>query len=224
MTSLNRVGRSVFATLLMCILGSTLSACGGGGEAGSSAPAVAAATTSTSGSNHAPTISGLPATSLTLGTGYNFTPAAVDVDGNALSFSISNKPSWATFNTLTGSLTGTPTAAGTYANIVITVSDGQSAASLTAFSIVVNAAGGSATLSWTAPTQNTDGSSLTDLAGYTIYYGTSDSNLSNSVSVSALTSYSISGLVVGQTYYFAIAAVNSAGQKGPLSSPVNKTI
>ncbi len=56
---------------------------------------------------------------------------------------------------------------GTYANIVITVSDGRSTTALARFSVnVVGTATGSATLSWTPPTQNTDGSALTDLAGY----------------------------------------------------------
>ena len=45
--------------------------------------------------------------------------------------------------------------------------------SLPAFSITVTQVGlGSMSLSWTPPTQNTDGSALTDLAGYKLYYGT----------------------------------------------------
>ncbi len=53
-----------------------------------------------------------------------------------------NKPTWATFSTQTGVLYGTPSSAsvGTSSNITITVSDGNKSASLTAFSIQVNAA------------------------------------------------------------------------------------
>ena len=58
---------------------------------------------------------------------YNFQPKASDPDGNTLTFSIQNKPSWLVFNTTTGKLSGTPSSAdvGTYSNIVISVSDGS---------------------------------------------------------------------------------------------------
>jgi len=66
------------------------------------------------------------------GTAYTFTPTASDPDGNALTFSILNRPSWASFSAADGTLAGTPLVANvnTFANIVISVSDGQSAVSL----------------------------------------------------------------------------------------------
>ncbi len=91
-------------------------------------------------SNQAPSIIGTPATTVFGRSAYNFTPIASDADvGDVLTFSISNKPVWATFNTATGQLSGTPenSQAGTYSNIVISVNDGQLIASLPAFSIVV---------------------------------------------------------------------------------------
>ncbi len=95
--------------------------------------------TSSSTSNRAPTISGAPATSVAAAQSYTFQPSASDPDGDALSFSIQNKPSWASFSSTTGRLTGTPTTsqAGSYGNIVIGVSDGRLSASLAAFSITV---------------------------------------------------------------------------------------
>lgn len=227
MALLDCFGRRVAAPLFMIAMSLALTACGGGDE--SSTPAAAAASGGTStGTNHAPTISGSPATSLAVGASYSFRPTAADADGDSLSFSISNKPSWATFNTLTGALTGTPTSADSYSNITISVSDGQASAALPAFTITVSASGatGTATLSWVVPTQNTDGSALTDLAGYTVYYGASSSNLSSSVSVSSATttSYTVSGLTVGATYYFAIASVNSSGISSDLSAVASKTI
>jgi hypothetical protein len=86
-----------------------------------------------------PKISGMPPTSMPLGTWYWFTPTASDTDGDKLTFSIQNKPVWATFNTATGNLLGAPSAsqAGTYGGIVISVSDGTSSASLPPFSITV---------------------------------------------------------------------------------------
>src|ERR1700716_79476 len=45
-----------------------------------------------------PTISGSPATSVVAGQSYSFTPTTTDPSGRTLTFSISNKPSWAAFN------------------------------------------------------------------------------------------------------------------------------
>ena len=77
--------------------------------------------------NAAPAINGSPAGSLDVNTAYSFRPNASDADGDALTFAISGKPSWAAFDASTGSLSGTPIAgqAGTYGNIVIRVSDGR---------------------------------------------------------------------------------------------------
>jgi hypothetical protein len=89
----------------------------------------------------APTISGTPDTTVTSGVAYTFTPTANDADNapSPLTFSIVNKPAWATFDTSTGALAGTPdlAAVGSTTGIVITVSDGASDASLPAFDINV---------------------------------------------------------------------------------------
>jgi len=178
--------------------------------------------------NTAPTITGAPATSVTAGVAYSFKPTAADANGDALTFSISGQPSWATFSTATGLLSGTPAAgnAGTYSNIVISVSDGKATTSLTAFSIAVKAPTvGSAQLSWTPPTSNTDGSTLTDLAGYRINYGTSSGALTKSVQVptAGVTSYLVDNLTQG-TWYFTVVAYTSAGLDSAASSMTSKTI
>ena len=124
----------------------------------------------------APTISGSPATSVIAGDAYSFTPTSTDPKGTKLTFSIKNAPSWSSFDNATGELSGTPTAAdvGTYSNVTIGVTDGTTSASLHSFPIAVtDNASGSVTLEWPAPTANTDGTALTNLAGYWIYYGTS---------------------------------------------------
>ncbi len=86
-----------------------------------------------------PTISGAPATSVTAGQAYSFQPTASSPSGAALTFSIANPPSWATFATQSGLLSGTPpaTAVGSYANITISVSDGTTTVPLPAFTIAV---------------------------------------------------------------------------------------
>jgi hypothetical protein len=180
------------------------------------------------GSNTPPTISGTPLTSVVVGNTYAFQPNASDVNNNPLTFSITNKPAWATFDANTGSLSGVPTAAqvGTTANIVISVSDGTASASLAPFSIAVTQmANGSATLSWVAPTQNTDGTAITDLAGYRISYGTSADALTQVVQIAnpGLSSYVIGNLSPG-TWFFGIAAYNSAGNASSVSNAASVTI
>ena len=99
---------------------------------------------------------------------------------------------------------------------VSTVSAGTSA---------TNKGSGTATLSWQAPTTNTDGAALTDLSGYRIYYGTDAEELSESVQLTSvgLQTYVIDGLGTG-TWYFAIKAVTSTGVESALSQIVSKTI
>ncbi|HYQ72949.1 MAG TPA: putative Ig domain-containing protein, partial [Gammaproteobacteria bacterium] len=89
--------------------------------------------------NTPPTISGVPASAVVADSSYVFQPSATDVDGDQLSFSITNRPVWASFNTTSGRLAGTPDAgdAGSYKNIVISVSDGKDSVSLPAFDVVV---------------------------------------------------------------------------------------
>jgi sporulation protein YlmC with PRC-barrel domain len=178
--------------------------------------------------NGAPVISGTPPTQILSGSPYSFTPTASDPDGNTLTFSISDRPSWATFNGATGGLSGTPTAAdvGTYSNIVIRVSDGQVTTSLAAFGITVTAvATGSVTLLWTPPTRNTDGSPLTNLAGYKVYWGPTQGNYTNSTTLnnSGLTSYVIDQLTPG-TWHFVATALNSQGVESSFSNPASTTI
>jgi hypothetical protein len=84
-------------------------------------------------------ISGSPNTRIAEGQAYSFRPSASDADNDPLSFSIRNRPAWASFNRNTGQLSGTPdsNSAGNYANIMITVSDGTHQASLAPFAIRV---------------------------------------------------------------------------------------
>jgi hypothetical protein len=159
---------------------------------------------------------------------YNFQPTASDPKGAALTFSINTKPSWASFDKTTGRLSGTPAPAnvGATSNIIIAASNGKASASLPAFSLTVTQIGiGSATLSWQAPTQNANGSALTNLAGYKIEYGNSPSALTKTIQVAnpGLTQYVVSNLSQG-TWYFGILAYTSAGAQSNLSAIGHKTI
>lgn len=181
-----------------------------------------------SGTNRAPTISGSPAASVTLGQTYSFKPTASDPDGDTITFTISNKPDWATFDSATGRLSGKPADAdaGTVTGIVITATDGKANASLAAFSITVNqVANGSATVSWNPPTENTDGTALTDLAGYRIRYGQAPNQLTNVVTINnvGVTSAVIENLGPG-TWYFGVVAFNDEQVESAISQLGQKTI
>lgn len=193
------------------------------GSASASLPAFTITVT-----NAAPTISGTPVTSVNVGTAYSFQPSANDANGDPLTFSIQNKPAWASFNTQTGGLTGTPAAAdvGSYGNVVISVSDGRANASLAAFAIaVVQVSLGSVTLNWTAPTLNDDGSPIVGLAGYRIHYGTSPGSLTQTIQVAnpGLATYVVDNLAPG-TYYFGMKAYTAGGLESAMTNLVNKTV
>jgi ABC-type oligopeptide transport system substrate-binding subunit len=91
--------------------------------------------------------------------------------------------------------------------------------------LATNKGTGAATLSWLAPTTNTDGAALTDLSGYHIYYGMNPNDLTQTVQLAGvgLQTYVIDGLRTG-TWYFAVTAVASTGVESALSDVVSKTI
>ncbi|MGH7147775.1 MAG: fibronectin type III domain-containing protein [Nitrospiraceae bacterium] len=76
------------------------------------------------------------------------------------------------------------------------------------------------TLTWTANGEP-------DLAGYKVYVGTASGTYSFPGSpfvTGKVTSYTISNLPKGQTYFFAISAYDTAGNESPLSAEVSKSI
>ncbi len=195
------------------------------GSASASLPAFSIAVSTT---NRPPTISGSPTTNAREGQAYSFVPTASDPDGNTLTFSITNRPAWATFSTATGALSGTPGTGtvGIYPNIVIRVSDGTDTVSLAAFSIQVQQASmGTATLSWQPPTTRTDGTPLTNLAGYTIHYGTTLGSYGTQIRIDnpGVTTYMVENLPPA-TWYFVTTAFDAAGGVSDYSAVASKTI
>lgn len=182
--------------------------------------------------NTAPVISGNPSTSVTENQQYSFTPVASDADGDNLSFSISNLPSWASFNTSTGAINGTPTGndVGIFSNIVVSVSDGTVSTSLNVFSIEVIAepvpTTGFARLAWIPPTSNVDGTALTDLAGYKVYYGTQIGVYPTTITIHSpgISEYLVENLPGSNTYYFVVTAFDVNGNESPFSNVASKTI
>jgi hypothetical protein len=107
--------------------------------------------------------------------------------------------------------TTTAVSSTTTATVTTTATDGSS--------------NGAAKLSWVAPTENTNGQSVSDLAGYYIYYGTDESDLSQIISVGGAdtTTYTVDGLGSG-TYYFAVRAYNTMGVDSAQSDIASVTI
>ena len=131
-------------------------------------------------------------------------------------FTIQYKPTWATFRASDGRLSGTPGPGqiGSHIEIAISASDGQSMAKLPAFTIeVIGRGDGSATLSWYPPTQNEDGSVVTDLSGYRIYYGRHKQHLDNAIVLDnpGLARYVVEGLTPAR-WYFAMTSVSQRGE------------
>jgi hypothetical protein len=221
--------RAISVLTAMALTGATLALAGcGGGDDEAATSTGGGGGGGGGGGNQAPTISGTPPGSVVQGTAYAFTPTASDPDGNALSFSITNLPTWAAFNATTGRLSGTPTSAqvGTYSNIRISVSDGTATTNLAAFSIqVVGTATGSATLTWTPPTQNTDGSPLNDLAGYRVYWGTQQGTYSNSTTIAnpGIATYVVDQLTPAR-WYFVVTAYSSTGVESGNSNVASKQV
>src|SRR5262249_11574534 len=139
-------------------------------------------------------------------------------------------PSWAKFDTSTGTLSGTPTAnqLGEYGGITISLLADNSTVSLPAFTITVattDSQANAVTLSWDPPTANADGTALVDLKGYKVHYGPTSRSYSKTVEVSnpGLTTYVVDNLPTG-TYYFAVTAYNSTGVESSLSGEISTMV
>ncbi len=175
-----------------------------------------------------PEISGAPMALAAVNQLYLFQPSASDLDGDELVFAIVNKPPWLDFDSVSGIISGIPTAAdvGSYGGIRINVSDGLNVASLGPFDIEVVAIGqDSVTLSWLPPTENEDGSPLVDLAGYRIRYGSKPNSYPNLIDINnpGIVTFSVENLVPN-TYYFVITAYNSSGVESTFSNEATITL
>jgi hypothetical protein len=223
--------RNVAHATLLCAVGGALLSL--------SAPSMAASTTLT--------IGGKPATTVTVSGNYSFQPTAKDTVKSRIKFDIYNKPSWATFDGTTGLLSGRPNhrEVGTYSNITIRLTDWYGFVTTPPFSITVLSAtvtpppvkappvpppvskpsSNNVALDWTPPTDNTDGSMLTNLAGYNVHYGTSPDKLTNVIKLTnpGLASYVVDNLTSG-TWYFAITSYASSGAESAASAVVSTKI
>jgi hypothetical protein len=174
-----------------------LAACGGG-SSGSSSTAAASADTDTATTLVAPNV-GM-------------------VDRSQVSDSSESAASVATVASVTTSASNTATTAPTTAPT-------PAVGTVTKVSTPIKTVNGVATLDWMPPTENNDGTALTNLAGYTVYYGTDRNDLSQSVKVSnpGLASYTVTGLTSG-TWYFAVTSYSADGVESTRTTTVTTTI
>jgi len=141
-----------------------------------------------------------------------------DMSPKTISIPISNAKPFAGTKTLAVAIAGAQGALmGTTNTRAIVTIDGNGAAAATTT--------GTATLSWTAPTVDTNGEPVTDLAGYNIYYGKSPTAMTSVIAVNnpKSGSYTISNLAAG-TWYFAVASYNTQAMVSPLTAVVSKSI
>src|SRR5580658_5903324 len=121
----------------------------------------------------------------------------------------------------------TPPASASTGSTTGTVSSSSSSSGATSGSGSSGAAASptNVTLSWSAPTENTNGSALTNLAGYIIYYGTSASAMTQTIDVNTvgMLTYVVDNLSAG-SWYFQIVAVNAAGEQSSPSATVSTSI
>jgi hypothetical protein len=234
----------LFRSTGLLIIALLFEGCSGTQQAGTATADAAGSSTSTTGSTTSTTgsrpsttpataaiaLQGTPPATVTVGTDYVFQPVASPSNAGII-FTATGLPAWLSVNANTGALSGMPAAKdeGTTGHITITAGNGSSSASLTPFTIQVKGAAPSATeavrLSWAAPTKNADGTPVTDLAGYHIYYGASSSEVTKRIDVAgaASTTYVIEGLTSG-TYHFSLVAYNSAGLDSGQSNVADQTI
>ena len=110
---------------------------------------------------------------------------------------------------------------------MISVSDGKASASLPAFSIAVAPAPtASVTLSWRPPTTNVDGTPVTDIAGFRVFYGEAAGQYSHSLLVASpdVTTVLIEGLAPATTWYFSVKAFTTGQVESDYSAEVSKTL
>ena len=172
------------------------------------------------------TVSTQPVTTVSL----SANPTSVPLNGTTtLSWDSSNADSCTASGDWSGSkdVSGSETisALTSDSNFILSCSDANGSVSDSVDVTIILSGNGTALLSWTPPTENTDGSTLTDLAGYKIYYGTASSSYTEIVTINnpGLSSYQIDNLTTAD-WYFVVTSVNSAGIESSYSTEVSKTI
>ena len=78
-------------------------------------------------------------------------------------------------------------------------------------------------LAWTPPTTNVDGSALTDLRDYKLYYGTASGSYTSNVTSITQASYTFSNINPG-TYFFVVTAFDTSNNESPVSNELRVVV
>lgn len=209
-------------------------AAGSNGLAAASAAGSALITAATGSVSGSTTLTVTPATlvsisvapanaSITAGATQQFTATGTYSDGSTQN--ITTAVTWSSSNTGAAQISNASGSNGLATGVgagTATITAASGSVSGTAPLTVTAVISGSTTLSWDAPTTNTDGTPLTDLAGYKIHYGTSSGNYTKMIDVGNVTTYVVSNLVPG-TYYFTVTTYDTAGFESSYSNEISKT-
>lgn len=111
------------------------------------------------------------------------------------------------------------------ATLRVTYSQTAGPGSINMQAAALSQAASSAILSWQPPTLNSDGSPLTDLAAFKVYWGTTQGSYSQSAKIASASArtYTVNGLTTGK-WYFVVTALNSRGDESPYSNVWSKTV
>ena len=174
------------------------------------------------------------------GASFTFTVAATTVE-RTLTYYIAG---WNSTGKVTVTLAGAPTytttfsSSTTFSRVVtlkfradapgtlrVTYSQTAGTGSINMQAAALSQAASSTILTWAAPALNSDGSPLTDLAAFKVYWGTTQGAYSQSTKIASATArtYTVNGLTTGK-WYFVVTALNSTGDESPYSSVWSKTI
>jgi hypothetical protein len=174
------------------------------------------------------------------GAAFEFTVAATTVE-RTLTYYIGG---WNSTGRVTVTLPGakpyttTFTSAGVYSRVVtikfradsmttlkVNYTQTAGAGSITMQAAALSTAGSSALLTWQAPAANTDGSALSDLAAYKVYWGPTQGTYPHSTHIAnaAARSHTVTGLGTG-TWYFVVTALTSQGVESAHSNVWSKSV
>jgi hypothetical protein len=151
-----------------------------------------------------------------------FAASASDPDGNIVTYDWDfDGDGLYDSSTTANTISYTYATAGTYTAIVKVTDDRGATATGQAIITAESGSLRSVTLSWDAPTTNTDGTPLTDIAGYKVYYGTEYGNYTQNIDVGNVTTYKVANLTEGLTYYFAVTAYDTSANESTYSNDVS---
>jgi hypothetical protein len=110
-------------------------------------------------------------------------------------------------------------------SLKVTYTQTAGAGTISMQAAALSTAGGSTTLTWQPPAMNMDGTPLTNLSAFKVYWGTAQGTYPYSASIASGTArtHTVTGLGTG-TWYFVVTALSSNGTESPYSNVWRKIV